>query len=467
MKCYLLVDFGSTYTKLTIVDIENENIVATACAITTIEDDIMNGFNEAYAKIEPIILKNSIEFVEKLGCSSAAGGLKMIAVGLVPELTSEAAKRAALGAGAKILNSYSYELSDKDVEEMIDLKPEIILFSGGTDGGNKETILKNARRLAKYQVKTPIIIACNRNTHEEIEEIFTQANMNFYLSENVMPKINSLNVEPVRNIVREVFMENIVHAKGLDKAIEYIGDILMPTPAAVLNAAYFLSQGTETEDGLSDLIVLDVGGATTDIHSLSDGYPSKGGITLKGLEEPFSKRSVEGDLGMRYSASACYETAGYRKFKQYLPFELSKSEVEMEIKRRHDNIKMVPSNETDFAFDQAIASVCCDLAMTRHAGFVETSFSPFGNMIVQYGKDLTQVRYLTGTGGVLIHGKDPKAILQAAMFDSSMPESLRPMKAKFLLDESYILSAMGLLATKLPDHAIRIMKKYIKEIVED
>lgn len=467
MKCYLLVDFGSTYTKITVVDIENEVIVVTSSAITTIEDDIMNGFNDAYAKIEKEIQDKNITFVEKLGCSSAAGGLKMIAIGLVPELTSEAARRAALGAGAKILKTYSYELCEQDVEQMIDLKPEIILLCGGTDGGNKETIIKNAKMLAKFDIKTPIIIACNRNAQDEVVAEFKAANLNYYQSENVMPKINMINVDPVRDIVREVFMENIVYAKGLDKAIEYIGDILMPTPAAVLNAAYYFSEGTELEDGIGELVVMDVGGATTDIHSLTDGLPTKGGVTLKGLEEPFSKRSVEGDLGMRYSVLAAYQVAGFRKFKQYLPDSMTKSQLDAHIEMRHNDIRFVPESEQDRTIDQAIASVCCDLAMSRHAGYVETCFSPFGNMIAQYGKDLTAIKYLIGTGGVLIHSKHAKAILKAATFDTTNANALRPMIPKYLIDKTYILSAMGLLATRHPDIAIRIMKKYINEILED
>ena len=467
MKCYLLVDFGSTNTKLTVVDIDKEEIVLTSKSVTTIEDDIMRGFNNAYEQIADKVAEYQIEFVDKLGCSSAAGGLKMIAIGLVPELTSEAAKRASLGAGAKILKTYSYELTDDDVEEMLSLKPEIILLSGGTDGGNKETIIKNAQTLARYEIKVPIIVACNKNAQPEIVKIFDEVGFDYHRSENVMPSINVLNVENVRNIIREVFMKNIVHAKGLDNAVKYVGDVLMPTPAAVLNAAQLLSQGTEREDGLGDLIVVDIGGATTDIHSLCEGYPTKGGITMKGLAEPFAKRSVEGDLGMRYSVLSGYQAAGYRKFTTYYADDISIEEVEEAVQIRHDNIEFVPITDKDKKFDATIAKVCCDLAIQRHAGYIETSFSPFGSMFAQYGKDLTGVKYLIGTGGVLVHNDYPVNILKASNFDEEEPDSLRPIKPKYLLDKTYILSAMGLLSTKEPDIALRIMKKYIKQITED
>ncbi|MDF9867101.1 uncharacterized protein (TIGR01319 family) [Bacilli bacterium PM5-3] len=467
MECYLLVDFGSTNTKLTVVDIENEEIILTSKSITTIEDDIMKGFNDAYEQIADKVKEYNISFVDKLGCSSAAGGLKMVAIGLVPELTSEAAKRASLGAGAKILKTYSYELEDDDVVEMLDLKPEIILLSGGTDGGNKETIIKNASVLAKFDIKIPIIIACNKNAQPEIAKIFDEVGFDYHRSENVMPSINVLNVENVRNIIREVFMKNIVYAKGLDNAIKYVGDVLMPTPAAVLNAAQLLSKGTELEDGLGDLVVVDIGGATTDIHSLCEGYPTKGGVTMKGLAEPFAKRSVEGDLGMRYSVLSCYQAAGYRTFAKHYPNDISIEDVEKNIKHRHDDIRFVPETNSDKAFDATIAKVCCELAISRHAGYIETSYSPFGQMFAQYGKDLTGVKYLIGTGGVLVHNDYPLDILKACNFDEEAPDSLRPMKPKYLLDKTYILSSMGLLSTKEPDLALRIMKKYIKEITED
>ena len=466
MKCFMLVDFGSTNTKLTVVDVEREEIVLTAKDITTIEDDIMNGYNAAYAKIADQIEELEIEFVDKLGCSSAAGGLKTVAIGLVPELTSEAARRAALGAGAKILGSYSYELTEDDCEEIIQVKPDIILFSGGTDGGNQVVVVNNAQMMAQYKIECPIVVACNKSAQRKVCEIFEEAGFDYHRCENVMPKLNEINVDPVREIIREIFMDNIVHAKGLDNAVEYIGDVLMPTPAAVLQAAELLSKGTDLEDGLGDLVVVDIGGATTDVHSLSLGYPSKGGISMKGLEEPFAKRTVEGDLGMRYSVEACYQAkeSGYRKFRRYLKEELTPEEVVEQIQKRHKDIRFIPESDLDKDFDAAIGKVCTNIALERHAGHIETHYSPYGSMFAQYGKDLTSIKYLIGTGGVLVHSNQSKEILEAACFDFENPDSLKPANPKYLLDQTYILSAMGLLATVHPDAAIRIMKKYMINI---
>ena len=197
---------------------------------------------------------------------------------------------------------YSYELTLDEIEEIKNSNLDIILLAGGTNGGNKECIIHNAKMLAENEVRLPIVVAGNKGSSNEVRRIFTKAKMYFTITENVMPALNKLNVEPAREEIRKVFMEKIIDAKGLGNAEELIKGILMPTPAAVLKAARILSDGSDEESGLGDLIVIDIGGATTDIHSIAEGEPTKGGVTTRGLEEPFAKRTVEGDLGMRYSA---------------------------------------------------------------------------------------------------------------------------------------------------------------------
>lgn len=462
MDAYLLLDFGSTYTKLTAVDIENEEILATAKDITTVETDIMVGFNKAYEKLTEQLKDKEINFVKKLACSSAAGGLKMIAIGLVPELTAEAAKRAALGAGARVLNVYSYDLTHKEIDEIKNSNLDIILLAGGTNGGNKECIIHNAKMLAENGVKLPVVVAGNKVASDEISEIFDKAGIFYRVTENVMPKLNVLNVEPAREEIRQIFMKRIVEAKGMNSAESFINGILMPTPAAVLKAARVLAEGTDKEEGIGDLIVVDIGGATTDIHSLADGEPSKPGVTLRGLQEPFAKRTVEGDLGMRYSALSLWEAAGTRKVEKYL---CDKSvDVEASCKYRSEHIKMVPETEEEIKFDEAMAKVATDMALERHVGFIESMYTPMGVVYSQVGKDLLNVKYLIGTGGVLVHSKNPAEILKAGAFDMADPTHLKPQNPDYYIDKTYILSAMGLLAEDLPDKAVRIMKKYLVKV---
>lgn len=462
MDAYLLLDFGSTYTKLTAVDIENEEILATAQDITTVETDIMIGFNKAYESLTEQLKGKEVNFVKKLACSSAAGGLKMIAIGLVPELTAEAAKRAALGAGARVLNVYSYDLTNKEIEEIKNSNLDIILLAGGTDGGNKECIIHNAKMLAEHGVKLPIVVAGNKVAGDEISEILDKAGIFYKVTENVMPKLNVLNVEPAREQIRQIFMKRIVEAKGMKNAENFINGILMPTPAAVLKAARALAEGTDKEEGIGDLVVVDIGGATTDIHSLADGDPSKPGVTLRGLQEPFAKRTVEGDLGMRYSALSLWEAAGTRKIEKYLCD--NSVDIEASCKYRSEHIKMVPETEEEIKFDEAMAKVATDMALERHVGVIESMYTPMGVVYSQIGKDLLDVKCLIGTGGVLVHSKNPGEILKAGTFDMTDPTHLKPQHPDYYIDKTYILSAMGLLAEDLPDEAVRIMKKYLVKV---
>lgn len=464
VDAYLLLDFGSTYTKLTAVDIENEEILATAKDITTIEDNIMTGFKKAYDSLMEQLKDKEVNFVKKLACSSAAGGLKMVAIGLVPDLTAEAAKRAALGAGARVIKVYSYELSRSEIEEISKSDVDIILLAGGTNGGNKQCIIHNAKKLVEGNINIPIVVAGNKSATDEVKDIFDEAGFYYSITENVMPQLNELNVEPAREEIRKVFMERITDAKGLSHAEEFINGILMPTPAAVLKAATALGEGTDEEEGIGDLVIIDIGGATTDIHSIGSGEPTKGGVNMKGLEEPFAKRTVEGDLGMRYSAVSLWEAGGSRRLRGYLHDDKRKINLEEACKYRNEHIKMVPANEEEVLFDEAMAKVATELSMERHCGTVECVYTPMGAVYTQMGKDLMEAKYMIGTGGVLVHSKNPADILKAGGFDKNNPVSLRPRHPNYLLDKTYILSAMGLLAQDYPDKAVRIMKKYLVEV---
>lgn len=458
MSYYLLIDFGSTYTKVTAVDIEKEEIAATSKAITSIETNIMDGLTEAMAKIEEKIGRQA-DIKRKLACSSAAGGLKMVAIGLVPDLTAEAAKRAALGAGARVLSTYSYNLSSDEISEIKNTKPDIILLAGGTDGGNRDTIIFNANMIAKSDIRKPVIVAGNKTARDEIRKIFDEAGVEYYLTDNVMPRLNVLEVEPAREAIRHVFMSRLIEAKGMGEAESFISGILMPTPQAVLKAAEALADGSDKEEGIGDLIVVDIGGATTDIHSICKGEPTKVGVVTRGLEEPYAKRTVEGDLGMRYSALSLFEASSTREIRRYLKDK--DTDVEAEARRRSENIMMVPKTPEEIDFDKAMAMVATDHSMKRHAGWIEATFSPMGTMYSQFGKDLMEVSNLIGTGGVIIHSDNPAEILKAGTFTEMDLTSLKPKNPDYLVDKEYILSAMGLLAEVDKDLAVRMMKKYI------
>ncbi|SNS29093.1 conserved hypothetical protein [Anaerovirgula multivorans] len=459
MNALLLIDFGSTYTKLTAVDMENEEIIANAKALTTVQSDIMVGFQNAYGIMKDKCKGKDIQFNEMLACSSAAGGLKMIAVGLVPDLTAEAAKRAALGAGSRILEVYSHELTLREIRDMIQKKPDIILLAGGTDGGNKDCILHNAKMIAMNIKDVPVVVAGNKKANDEIEEIFMQQGIDYEITDNVMPKLNVLNVEPAREAIRDVFMKKIIEAKGMKGVESFINGILMPTPAAVLNAAKILANGTDEEEGIGDLIIVDIGGATTDIHSIAEGEPTKPGIMKTGLQEPYAKRTVEGDLGMRVSAESLWQTVATRKIKKFAPNLTYNVQERCNYLAQHVN--EIPKTPEEIEFDEAMSMAATEVAMERHVGVLEDVYTPMGKVYSLNGKDLSNAKYVIGTGGVLIYSENPGKILKAGLYSEENPKYLKPMKPKLLVDKTYILSAMGLMAVKYPNQAIRILKKYL------
>ncbi len=455
MKRVLLIDFGSTYTKVTAVDLEEERVLATAASYTTVQTDINEGLESALQLLSE--KTGPVEFDARYACSSAAGGLKMISCGLVPELTAEGAKQASLGAGAKVMKVYSYQLTESDAEEIQRLKPDIFLLTGGTDGGNKENIIANAHVLAAMEADFPILIAGNRNAADDCRRILEQAGKQVIVTENVMPRFNQLNIQPVQDKIRDLFLDRIISAKGLSEASQLISGIMMPTPAAVLSAMELLAKGTDGETGIGDLIGVDVGGATTDIYSMSNGEPTGVNTVIKGLPEPYAKRTVEGDIGMRYSAAGIAEAAGMETIARIAGLTTERTEELLHlITEKTDTL---PETEELKALDFALASQAVKTGVTRHAGTIEKVYTPIGETYLQEGKDLRSVEKVIITGGSLIHGERIDEIGANALYDIGQMASLKPLKAEILVDEKYILSAMGLLAHHEPVVALKIMKK--------
>ena len=457
MNPILLIDFGSTYTKLTAVDLDAEAILGTAAAYTTVQTDINDGLQKALSQLEA--KTGILSFNECYACSSAAGGLRMVTSGLVPELTGEAARLASLGAGAKVVGVYAFQLTEDDLEEIEQLKPDIFLLVGGTDGGNTECILHNARMLAQLQGNFPVIIAGNRTAARECQRILKDYET--YICPNVMPKFGTLQIDATQKQIRELFLNRIVQAKGLSKASALLSDIMMPTPSAVLQAMELLSQGCEGESGIGDLIAVDVGGATTDVYSVADGMPEHMNTVYKGLPEPFAKRTVEGDIGMRYSIQGIVDAAGLDNISRLSG--LSKTRVTELVDHLKEHTDTVPNGDPELeALDFALASSAIAEAVTRHAGTMEETYTMMGLTYVQSGKNLTKVKQIVVTGGSLIHTKRTEQIAAHALFDPMRPHSLRPKAADVWVDRSYILAAMGLLSSHYPAAALRIMKKELE-----
>lgn len=458
MEVILLIDFGSTYTKVTAVDPSVGRIVGTGRAYTTVEQNIMLGLERAIDGLLRSTGQN-LTFTKKLACSSAAGGLRMVAIGLVRDLTVEAASRAALGAGAKVLQVYSNRLNDSEIHHLELLAPDIILLAGGTDGGNSDVVVHNARALAQSNLRAPVVMAGNKVAVDQVNEVLVSNNKEVRVCSNVMPELNVLDIEPARQTIREVFMEKIVEAKGLAKAEEFVEGVLMPTPAAVLAAGRLLAEGTEAEPGIGELMVVDIGGATTDVHSIAAGQPTRTGVSLKGLPEPFVKRTVEGDLGMRYSLPTLlekvnafpelYESVEAQRWERYLA-------------RTQQEPEWLAENELETQLETIMAQVATRIAVERHVGQLEIVYTPFGVAYLQTGKDLTTVPWIVGTGGVIVEHQRPKVILEQARFCQETPMLLKPQQPEYLVDRQYIMAAMGLLAEVEPRVALKILKSTLQ-----
>lgn len=459
MSRYLMIDFGSTFTKLTAVDTEKEDIIATASHFTTVDTDITIGYKNALRVLLEKLGEKEAKFDKVIGCSSAAGGLKMAAIGLVEELTVEAARRVCLGAGAKVELAFSHHLTNSDIDKIIEKKIDIILLSGGTDGGNTECVLFNQKMLCERGVKIPIIFAGNKNCLDEIRSMAEEYGMNEYYCSNVMPRLNVLNIDEPRDRIRKIFLDNIIVAKGIKKIEGEIDKLILPTPESVLRAATLLADGYMRELGLGEIILVDIGGATTDMYSICSASAKRSDVVIKGLEEPYAKRTVEGDLGMRYSALGVLSSLSEEEIKL---INLDEGvDLERELMYRHEHVDSVPENEDMVKIDRIMGRICVDKAMSRHVGKMEEMYTPMGMLYNQYGKDLSKINYVIGTGGVLVHNESPEKILSAVEYSMNKGLELRPRSPRYMIDKDYILAAMGLLAEIDPMLALKIMKKHI------
>ena len=387
MELTLAVDFGSTFTKVAALDLKNEQLVGIAKAPSTVDTNVMVGLKDAIRSLQEKIGNNELN-IKQVFSSSAAGGLRMVVAGLVNELTTKAARKAALGAGAKVIGTYSYGLSLDDLKDIELIVPDLILLTG-SDGGNTKVMLHNASVIGASSLDVPIILAGNKMAAEAARSILKNAGKYVVSVENVLPELDRLNIEPARASIRDIFMERIIRAKGIDKAQEFVGRIL-PTPMAILKGAALLSHGSWDEEGLGELMVIDIVGATTDVFSVAYGHPSSPGVIFKGLPEPYEKRTVEGDLGIRYNALTILDTAGKEKIIHKIEtvggYSIQIKKLEEAVHNLSARVNTVPASKEDFLIDVGLASSAAEIAAGRHAGKIEEIYYPTGKVIVQYGK---------------------------------------------------------------------------------
>ncbi|OFW58678.1 MAG: hypothetical protein A2133_08155 [Actinobacteria bacterium RBG_16_64_13] len=448
----LFVDFGSTFTKLVAFDLEGEELLARVQVPSTVDHDITIGLEQAFALLSETVPIEESERRQTVACSSAAGGLRVVCVGLVPEYTTEAGRRAALGAGAKIVGSYSFELSKAELREIEDIAPDIVLLTGGTDGGNRKVITHNAALLARCgSGVSNVIVAGNKSAYDDVAVLLVGSGKNVIYTGNVMPEIGVLEVEAANAKIRDLFIARITEAKGIGRARSMIADVIMPTPAAVLEAAKLLADGTHGQPGLGELLLVDVGGATTDVYSVAKGTPTLQSVRCLGLPEPYAKRTVEGDLGLFHNLDTLKAIAGVED----LPDSFEEAVAAM---CRENS---VPRGEEQTACHLLLSKVAVRSAVNRHVGSLKSIVTPNGEVVVQRGKDLTRVHWVVGAGGPISFSVDPAEVLEGALFEDDLPTLLKPRAPEMLLDSENVLFALGLLAQSEPAVALRLMQRYV------
>lgn len=408
---------------------------------TVLEGDVTIGLKGAIEDLKQNLKTNDLTWDDMLATSSAAGGLKMTVHGLVYDMTVRAAKEAALGAGGIIKMVTSGKLRRTDLKKIQEIAPNIILVAGGVDYGERDTAIYNMEMILSMGLKIPIIYAGNLENQEEVRLMCQDADNQLYIVENVYPKIDTLVVEPTRKIIQDAFEEHIIHAPGMLKVRDLIKGHIIPTPGAVMEAAKVL------KEEIGDLIVFDVGGATTDLHSVTEGSSEINSILIS--PEPDAKRTVEGDLGVYVNVAHIVDKIGMDNLKKEFP----------DAENLLENYKPIPKSDYEKKFVERLTKEAVLTSLERHAGHLRYFYTASGKKTVAEGKDLTAVKYIIGTGGVLTRLPNRKQILELIKTYGKERELYPTKVAKVLIDEDYILSSLGVLSKSYHDDALKLMKK--------
>jgi uncharacterized protein (TIGR01319 family) len=450
-----LADFGSTFTKVRLVERPSGRLLAAAQAPTTIETDLMEGYAAALAAARAE-LEQPVELEAEIAASSAGGGLRVAAVGLVADLTAAAAHQAALNAGARVQTVLSGNLGEAELASLAGGRPEIVLFAGGTDGGQGELVLENARRLAAHGLDAHVVVACNSEVSEAVAETLVTGGIDTELAANVMPALGRLEIESAREAISRVFLEHVIGGKGLSAGPEFARMVRMPTPEAVLRGVRLLARGVPGHEGIGDTIVVDVGGATTDVHSDRAEEAAAPGIEGPLLPSPLSRRTVEGDLGLRAGAAGVLKVD-----RRWLAERRGGADgpIAKAVAERAAHPAWVPEDAGEVELDRLLAVGCATHALARHCGTMLLSPGGRGEppTLVRDGPDLREARRVIGTGGVFAHGEAGEELLRQALARSG-PRSLAPRNAQVAVDSRYILATAGLIETIDPEAAFLLLK---------
>jgi uncharacterized protein (TIGR01319 family) len=431
-------DVGSTYTKVAAVDLATGDLVATASHPTTVATDVLEGLDAALAVVAARLPGTDLSRVYL--CSSAGGGLRLAVVGYESLVTAEAGRRVGLSAGARVVHVATGKLDTTAISALRAARPDVILLVGGTDGGDAEVLTHNARRLANARVRVPVVVAGNTEARDEVCASLASHRTPFVATDNVLPRIGVLNPMPARAAIREVFLRHVIGGKKLSKGRRFVDLVRGATPDLVLTGVELLADHLG-----NDLLVIDIGGATTDVYSVLEPDPEqRSGPRAEVAGTLWRSRTVEGDLGMRWSAAGVVEAAGAER----LPVDAGLAAA---AELRSADPDFLPGTARERAEDTRIASLAAVIALRRHARG-EPGGAP--------RKDLRDVRLVIGSGGVLRHASsgDAVAVLAAPLHDLAGGWPL-PRNPAVVLDVDYVLAAAGLLTSDFPDISLELLRR--------
>ena len=448
----LVAEIGSTTTVVNAFkDLDTENPVFWAqgqAPTSVLEGDVRVGLQGAIDDLKNKMGIDTLEYDEMLATSSAAGGLKMTVHGLVYDMTAKAAREAALGAGGIIHNITVGRLRRTDLAKIREINPNLILIAGGVDFGERDTAIYNAELIRSMGLKTPVVYAGNIENQEEMKLIFDEeSGQKLYLVDNVYPKIDTLNVEPCRKVIQEAFEDNITQAPGMEHVRDMVNGPIIPTPGAVMEATKVLY------DCLGNCMTIDVGGATTDVHAVTDDSDLVQRVLV--APEPKAKRTVEGDLGVYVNRYKVIESIGEEKLR-----EECESKLEIDLDKTLETYVAIPKNEDEFKLVERLTKEATLRAVERHAGQIRYVYGPSGRSTLAEGKDLTQVQYIIGTGGALTRLPHRTDIMALIPKDNETGMKLYPSDAvKILVDNDYIMASLGVLSKTHRAGAIKLLSK--------
>jgi uncharacterized protein (TIGR01319 family) len=456
----LATDCGSTTTKAILIERRGSVYRQTARgeAPTTVEapfEDVTRGVLNAVQEVEELTGRTILDGERILtpardgrgvdiyvSTSSAGGGLQMMVAGVVKAMTAESAERCALGAGAivtDVLASNDGRLGHEKIERIRHLRPDMILLSGGTDGGTVSHVVELAEYIAAADprprlglgYRLPLIFAGNRDARPEIERILAEK-VSLVVTENIRPVLERENLQPARHKIHELFLEHVMaQAPGYRTLMTWTGAPIMPTPAAV----GLLMEAVARRRGLN-LIGVDIGGATTDVFSVFDGV---------------FHRTVSANLGMSYSVSNVLVQAGLPAVARWVPYAVSEGELRNRIKNKMVRPTTIPDTPEELQLEQALAREALRLALEQHRQLAvglrgiqqdRTISDAFAQAATgQSLIDLLKVNLVIGSGGILSHA--PRRVQSLLM----MLDAFQPLGiTQVAVDSIFMMPHLGVLS---------------------